>query len=185
MNVRVRFPPLARMNIFVVDESPVQAARDLCNKHVVKMIVESTQILCTAYRIKMQEKLGLSADNREFYPKLYKSTHKNHPSIKWVLESVHNVEWLWQHLSTLEEEYRLRYKKFHKSSIVIEELSEIRYEMWNCSGNWTLHTSFVQCMPDKYKCHDAVKAYRDYYRNEKASFAKWLPRTQPPSWWSV
>jgi hypothetical protein len=38
------------MNIFILDENPVTAAKMQCDKHVVKMIIESAQMLCTAHR---------------------------------------------------------------------------------------------------------------------------------------
>jgi hypothetical protein len=39
------------MNIFILDLDPVISASMLCDKHVVKMIVESAQMLSTAHRI--------------------------------------------------------------------------------------------------------------------------------------
>ena len=39
------------MNIFVLDENPVIAAKMACDKHIVKMILESAQMLCTAKRV--------------------------------------------------------------------------------------------------------------------------------------
>ena len=39
------------MNIFVLDKNPIRAAQLQCDKHVVKMIVESAQMLSTAHRI--------------------------------------------------------------------------------------------------------------------------------------
>ena len=36
------------MNIFYLDSSPVLAAQMQCDKHVVKMVLESTQMLTTA-----------------------------------------------------------------------------------------------------------------------------------------
>lgn len=182
-DVWVRIPLVARMNIFVVDESPAQAARDLCNKHVVKMIVESAQILSTVFRLKMEEKWGLKADVFEHFPKLYKLTHKNHPVVKWTMKSVNNTEWLWQHLVELENEYKKRYCKFHRTSRVIIELGGVRWSIWNSYGNEMLHTEFVQCMPDQYKNVDPIIAYRQFYVCEKAKFAKWYPRTIPPKWW--
>ena len=85
------------MNIFVVDESPVQAARDLCNKHIVKMVCESAQMLSSVYRLKQQERWQLDAKDPRHFPKLYKLTHASHPAVKWVAESPHNTDWLWQH----------------------------------------------------------------------------------------
>ena len=37
------------MNIFYLDKCPVKAAKYQYNKHVVKMILESAQMLCTAH----------------------------------------------------------------------------------------------------------------------------------------
>ncbi len=39
------------MNIFVSDENPEKAAKNLDDKRVIKMILESTQLLCTAVNI--------------------------------------------------------------------------------------------------------------------------------------
>ena len=39
------------MNIFYVDSCPAEAAISLVDKHVVKMILESAQLLSTAHRI--------------------------------------------------------------------------------------------------------------------------------------
>ena len=39
------------MNVFVLDDDPVVAAQLQCDKHVVKMIVESAQMLSTIHRM--------------------------------------------------------------------------------------------------------------------------------------
>ena len=39
------------MNIFILNDDPVIAAKEQCDKHVVKMIVESAQMLSTAHRM--------------------------------------------------------------------------------------------------------------------------------------
>ena len=39
------------MNIFVTDVCPEISARTQCDKHVVKMVLESAQMLSTAWRI--------------------------------------------------------------------------------------------------------------------------------------
>ena len=43
------------MNIFVVEENPVDAARALCDKHVVKMVLESVQLLSTVAQARGHE----------------------------------------------------------------------------------------------------------------------------------
>lgn len=171
------------MNIFILNENPIQAAHDMCNRHVVKMIVESAQILSTAFRLKMEKRFGLSHKDKRFYPRLYKSTHSRHPAVKWVGESKHNTAWLWHHTLALVSEYNKRYNKFHKTQEVISEIELIRWMMWSDYGSWELHTPFVQCMPEQYRCDSAVEAYRNYYINDKARFAQWAPRATAPAWW--
>ena len=143
------------MNIFVVDENPRLAAQQLCDKHVVKMILESAQMLCSPF-------------GEGEAP--YKRTHYNHPCTKWIRESVQNYEWLLTHAYELCEEYFLRYGKIHKSLDTIDWCDN-HCQKLNLPNE--ILTPFVQAMPDEYKNDDAVQAYRDYYNGEKAYFAKW------------
>ena len=39
------------MNIFVLDNDPKKCAEAHCNKHVVKMILEHAQLMCTAHHL--------------------------------------------------------------------------------------------------------------------------------------
>lgn len=154
------------MNIFVLDTNPVKAARYQCDKHVVKMILETAQILCTI------------SDHPDTP---YKPTHTNHPCVKWAEQSFENKEWLINHGLALAEEYTRRYQKIHKSSSVIEWVSglflKIDYEYDGL-------TPFVQCMPDVYKVeNDPVTAYRNYYIGEKSKFARWDRLNNTPDWW--
>ena len=58
----------------------------MCDKHNVKMILESAQILSTAHRV---------LDGAEYADKfgLYKVAHKNHPSTVWTRSSHKNYLW--------------------------------------------------------------------------------------------
>ena len=152
------------MNIFVVDENPILAAQDLCNKHNVKMVLESAQMLCSVF------------PNGEAF---YRRTHYNHPCSKWVRQSKQNYEWLVKHGMALCKEYTKRYGRVHKSQEVIK---------W-CENNYhTIDfpsqslTPFVQAMPEKYRGENTVEAYRDYYRSDKKDIAIWPPNGSP-SWW--
>ena len=90
------------MNIFATSECPFESASYLDNKRVVKMILESAQLLSTALRHH-----GSDAP--------YKATHVHHPCTKWVCQSRSNYMWLLQHFSALCGEYTKRYGKVHKS----------------------------------------------------------------------
>ena len=92
------------MNIFVLDYNPTRAAKMQCDKHVVKMALETAQLLCTAFP-------GGTAP--------YKLTHFNHPCAIWCRESLKNYNWLIDHGIALCDEYQHRYGKTHKSKEVI------------------------------------------------------------------
>ena len=112
------------MNIFFIDPNPTQAAEWMVDKHVVKMILESAQLLSTAHRIldgveyQGQSQSGRKArrwkllDQRENV--LYSATHINHPSAVWCRASVENYNWLVDHFYALMGEYTYRYNKQHK-----------------------------------------------------------------------
>ena len=112
------------MNIFYISKDPVQAAEWMVDKHVVKMILESAQLLSTAHRIlDGQETLGKSKTGRNvkrwILPDaresvLYSATHINHPSAIWCRRSVENYNWLADHMFALLYEYTYRYNKQHK-----------------------------------------------------------------------
>ena len=144
------------MNIFAVDRNPVTAAQMLCDKHVVKMILESAQIMST------------------IHGGPYKPTHASHPCVLWAKKRT-NYEWLAKHALALCQEYTARYHKIHKSQPIIEELAAKAHLLpIGCSD-------FVQCMPEQYRDVDPVYAYRKYYCNDKAAFAVWKDGNEP--WW--
>tara|TARA_R110000787_G_C13303366_1_gene434741 strand:- start:366 stop:854 length:489 start_codon:yes stop_codon:yes gene_type:complete len=160
------------MNIFYLDECPVESAKAQCDKHVVKMILETAQLLSTAHRV-------LDGDERADADGLYKATHKNHPSAVWVRECAGNYYWAHQHLSALCAEYTRRYHKTHKTERLLAPLALIPSAI---SPNEAL-TDVPQCMPDEYQCGDSVVAYRDYYQQDKLSqpWAKYA-YTEAPAW---
>ena len=145
------------MNIFYLDKDPVKAAQLQYNKHVVKMILESAQMLCTVHH----QYMGEDAD----VP--YKSTHKNHPSTRWVATSAQNYEWLYRHFIALCDEYTKRYKKIHLSYTKCKDKVNL------VPGGMleTGLTEMPQCMPDEYKDKCSVQAYWNYYIGEKYTVA--------------
>ena len=150
------------MNIFILDTDIEKCAQYHCDQHVVKMILESVQILCTAL-------------NKKGFTTPYKSTHIKHPCVLWVEESFENFTWLQNLALALNAEYRFRYERDtdHKSIAVLNKIGSCRYE------NLGL-TEFAQAMPDQYKVPgDAVSAYRNFYLGEKMKFAKWTKRSVP------
>ena len=150
------------MNIFILDTDIHRCARYHCDKHIVKMILESTQIMCTAL-------------NKKGFTTPYKSTHLKHPCVLWVEQSYDNFTWLKRLALALNQEYRYRYEKQsdHKSIAVLEAIAGYPYERKGL-------TEFAQAMPDEYKVPgSAVDAYRAFYLGTKMRFATWTRRRTP------
>ena len=150
------------MNIFYLDKDPVKAARVQYNKHVVKMILESAQILCTAHH---------------HYNSLidipYKKAHYNHPSTIWARKCAANYSWLYEHMRALGDEYTRRYGKQHLSITKCKELLSIAPQRIN---KYASFTQPPQCMPDEYKDPCSIQAYWNYYIGEKYTIAN--PKTE-------
>jgi hypothetical protein len=155
------------VNIFVLDTDVQTCAEYHADRHVVKMILESTQMLCTVLNT-----LGVRSP--------YKSTHVNHPCTLWVGASLANWKWLRSLALYLNEEYKYRFdrRNDHKSAIVARGLVYPSIEDVGL-------TEFAQAMPDEYKVPgNVVAAYRQFYIAEKASFATWTKRPVP-DWFSA
>jgi hypothetical protein len=153
------------MNIFILDTDPVRAAEMQCDKHVVKMVSEAAQLLCTVF-------------DPDTTP--WKHTHYNHPCAKWARESKENFNWLVRHGLALAYEYTYRYDKVHKAQVVIEWcVEQSRHIDWK----GVEQTPFVQTMPDQYRLTDTVTAYRNFYIGEKSRFAKWNKTRPAPNWY--
>lgn len=158
------------MNIFALHRNPIVAARFHCDTHVVKMILESAQLLCTAHRT-------LDGDEYANSVNMYKATHKNHPSAIWARETVCNYHWLYRLLDALCEEYTFRYGKVHK----VEDsglLSRLRQAPANIRQ--ASMTKFAVAMPDEYKVDCPVESYRRYYAGVKRAIAKWNKTRSSP-----
>ena len=173
------------MNIFFLDISPVLSAQYAVDRHVVKMILETCQLLSTAHRIidgnstKGKSKTGRNVtryvlpDHRENV--LYQATHINHPSSVWCRESVFNYSWLYRHLLALNDEYEYRYSKTHKCSSLYEAL---KLPPLNIQSG-----SFTQPTPAMDKSfiisNDSVENYRNYYKQGKVHLHSWTKREKP------
>ena len=190
------------MNIFALSSEPKEAARWHNDKHVVKMITETAQMLCTAHRVLDGSKTAFGKrknflilpfeqiviDYEKSTPTdlVYKlenqkgmlATHVNHPCAAWVRESAENYNWaldLWEELL---HEWRRRYKhnKIHASQ---------RFMGLFCTMPKNIPdgklTPFALAMPDEYKISDdPVLCYRQYYKLGKAHLANWRNTDAPP-----
>ena len=155
------------MNIFVTDPSPIQSARNLPDKHIVKMPLETCHMLAIIY-----------SDWYYGVGKLYKSdgtpyrtahgAFRNHPCTQWAAANQYNLAWLIRHGYALCHEYNLRYGKVHTCLDVIEQAERIYHKSFPddiLSQSSRKVTSFTRAMPDFIKFDttiDTITAYKQY-----------------------
>lgn len=183
------------MNIFILDRDPIIAAQLQCDKHVVKMIVESAQMLSTAHRIldgtmeKRPSKSGRTTVKYYKHPDnkmedgLYKAVHFGHPCTVWTMESKANYAWHVNHFIALLEEYKYRYGKLHESRKLIPLL-------WNIPKNIPMSTEltpFKLAMGSNPECvqENPVEAYRAFYQTKQDRFKMVWTHRDVPEWFEV
>jgi len=182
------------MNIFMLDRSPRVAAIYHVDKHVVKMILETAQLLSTAHRVldgkevieqkyversapaKYRNIKRWKLDDPDLDQKLYKATHVNHPSAIWCRSGLDQYRWTYDLMFHLMLEYNYRYKKTHKCDELLDPL-------WNAPKNIDVEAPWTEAtpaMPDDCKVEgDSVASYRNYYIQHKSRMAKWTNRAIP------
>jgi len=188
------------MNIFVLDSSPVLAAQYQCDKHVVKMIVESAQMLSTAHRLldgkmslvdKLSAKTGKirkskvwQLADKQLDSTLYRVCHQNHPCTLWTIESMANYIWHYEHFCALCDEYTYRYSKKHMTD------AKLRFILDAAPQNIPdiPQTQFRLAMKSQPQCinpDDPIASYRAFYQTKQGRFTmKWSKRNKP-DWFTV
>lgn len=183
------------MNIFRLDDDPVIAAQLQCNKHVVKMIVESAQMLSTTHRMldgsetKVASKSGkrmvkyYSLDSN-LESVIYKAVHFNHPSTVWTRESAANYEWHYKHFVGLCDEYKYRYGRIHKTDDLLRDV--LKTPPKNIPR--IKETPFKLAMGSNPECmipNDPVTSYRLFYQTKQDRFKMEWTKRPIPEWFEV
>ena len=168
------------MNIFHLDKSAEVSALYHCDKHVVKMILETGQMLSTAY----QRHCGIDEE-------LYKPAYPHHPMTIWVGDSLGNYMWSIDLLGHLLNQYRHRYhNRIHKTGRILNNLICLNDKI---KDKFEYQNFLIPplCMPDEYKTlvridednatdeFDYIQSYRNYYVGEKKRFAKYTSVDTP------
>lgn len=177
------------MNIFYLSHNTANCAKYHVDKHCVKMILETAQLLSTAHRIlDGTETPGLSASGRKKKvwklsdsrdTNLYSATHINHPSAVWARKNNANYNWLWSLMDSLCKEYTYRYGKVHKC-----EQTGLLLELSSSPKNIPIgtFTEPTPAMPDQYKVPgNSILSYHNYYNGEKQRMFSWKKR-ETPDW---
>lgn len=186
------------MNIFSIDMCPIKSAQMQCDKHVVKMVVESAQMLSTAHRlldgdmriVKQYVNGSLPArwrntkqwvlpDERDAV--LYKAAHINHPCSIWTRETNNNYNWHFCHWAALCEEYTYRYGKVHKSWELLSNFLDKHPN--NITIGWLKPRPFAIGEVSEEDYRNPVQAYRRFYMQKQTRFKmEWNKGRPVPEW---
>lgn len=176
------------MNIFLLDKNPQVCASYHCDKHVIKMILETAQLLSTAHRL-LDGKESIERINNRNYKRwilnddrdsvIYKSTHINHPSAKWVRLNKQNYLFAYNLFVELSLEFKERFNKDHLSFVKLKDI--LKYTPSNLVKDSTIFsmTKEYQAMPLEYKNIDPIVAYRNYYKKTKNHLFTWKNKKIP------
>ena len=154
------------MNIFVTDTDPVQSAQNLPDKHIVKMPLETCQMLAIIFSDWYYGVGQLHKRNGQPYA-TKNGAFRNHPCTQWAAANQHNLAWLITHGYALCAEYHSRYGKVHTCHAPIIE-AELLYEKCfdDCiDDSWRRVTEFTRAMPEDIKFDttiDTIEAYKRY-----------------------
>lgn len=169
------------MNVFVLDVDPCRSARMLCDKHLIKMQLESAQLLSSSWHLWSG---GVHVDG------LYKPTHVHHPCTQKLVSSWRYVLWVFCNAREMAYEHQRRYgSRLHRSY----EVTKAAFAM-HCTRSDAWHitnTEFPLAMTDSIRrerkaapIETAVELYRQYYIEEKAQFATWT-NAEIPEWFTL
>lgn len=150
------------MNIFYTNKCPYQCARNLDDKRVVKMVLETAQILSTALKFYEPE-----------LPNLYKSTHVNHPCSIWARQNQSNYMWLLTHFEALCDEYTQRYKKIHKSQTLLPYFTSMGNIRMLPQGEMTTPPNVT----GEFESDNVIESYNNLMLN------KWLNDVRTPTFY--
>lgn len=156
------------MNLFILDENISKSVEYHCDKHVVKMPLETAQMISFAYYHQQKKPdVDLMA---------FSKTHDKHPCSIWLQSSLTNFVYGCEFGIKLVEEYRFRYNSlkheralqiFKKSLVCLPEIEDFGL------------TPFALAMPEQFKSDSAVQSYRDYYCSEKIDLLNYTKRNLP------
>ncbi|MEY3920409.1 MAG: hypothetical protein RL634_170 [Bacteroidota bacterium] len=152
------------MNIFVNDQCPVLSAAALPDKHIVKMPLETCQMISVIYS-KWYYDWGTIPKKDETPYNTEKGAFRNHPCTQWAAKSHENLAWLIRHGYALCNEYRHRYGKDHACMKGLEVAEDI---FTTKSGReisiYKNVVEFTRAMPDEWKLDTSIDTFEAYKR---------------------
>ena len=161
------------MNRFLINYSPELCARDLCDKHVVKMPLEEAQMLCTTVRLHAPEYAEEAG--------LYRAVHQKHPCTIWAGQSRANYLYSLDMFREMCREYTYRYGKVHASWRLYDALVDAA--QYVPDGGITPHP---ECFSEHTDLKSGrpwpIQSYRQFYMTKQKRFKMVWTKRDVPDW---
>jgi len=149
------------VNIFATSDDPMKCAEALDDKRVVKMVLETAQLLCTVLHQR-----GIATP--------YRPTHQTNKLVTWAAEPVHTY-WLLRHGFMLDAEYSHRFGKRHASGEVIDSLRQ-HISRTKDQPEWYVNAARHGGLGIDFSHRPVHAAYRAYLN------VRWPGDTRAPLW---
>ena len=170
------------MNLFILDEDPVVSAKQYCDIHVAKIILEAAGCMCAAhweYGFPSIESSPLPLRIGQYRSRTH---HNNHVTV-WVRQTTDNYKWTADHALALCNEYSRRYRirtgsdRRHASEPIVQWLSaNVPTGIIKGPRSPFRLATTPECYSD-----DPVATYWTYYVAFKRHLTTWKWTATP--WW--
>ena len=176
------------MNIFFLSHDREVAARAHCDKHVIKMLLESTQLLWTAQHVAYEPAPVPDLDTAPTTISSagcqhgYLPTHRNHPCAIWTRATIGNYRWLIALARALADEYHYRWPERTRPHACEAHIT------WLAAHEPPLParplTMPPTAMPPEYRISSSPTAcYKAFYAGSKRARGLTVyTRREPPAW---
>jgi len=166
------------MNLFILDEDPVESAKQYCNIHVNKIILEAAGCMCAAhwqYGFPLLQVAPFKLQEGKYRGR----THHNNHITKWVRASYENYRWTYKHAVELCRQHRIRAGRNydHASKEIVDWLGQNEPPLESFEM-----TPFRQAVAEECYHENPVVAYWVYYVTCKFHLAVWRA-SETPSWY--
>lgn len=157
------------MQLFILDKNPEKAVKMLADCHIIKLCLETAQILSSV--IKNHNK-----QNNQLLPKPY---NPNHPVIK-AINNQFKINYVLKYNKALHNEFIYRFNKKHAYFSLINIYNKILFNDTDIKDDFSFAQDFKNFSTDE---HDIVNAFKAYYKFKKSIIKRWkYTKTEEPNW---
>jgi hypothetical protein len=159
------------MQLFILDYEPCVSAQMMSDCHIIKMCLETAQILSSV-------RFNKGFEHNEIIPKPYNTKH---PVIT-AIDNQEKINWLLDYNRAIHSEYVYRFNKHHAYFKLIEFYEHLRDNSIKYYDKSKLN--FARDFKDFTTTKtDLIESFREYYKMKKSIIKRWkYTKRSEPEW---